>query len=175
MIGRLGRSLGVHLLLASQRLDEGRLRGLETHLSYRIGLRMFSGMESRAVLGVPDAYELPATPGSGYLRLDTATLTRFKAAYVSGPCAALGDRRPGGPAAYVVPSVPASTQQGAAEPTDISPTPVEGAPPARVLEVIVGQLADQGPPAHQVWLPPLAGSTTLDGLLAPLITDSGAG
>src|SRR6185369_2935914 len=27
-IGRLGRSLGVHLLLASQRLEEGRLRGL---------------------------------------------------------------------------------------------------------------------------------------------------
>ncbi len=26
-IGRLGRSLGIHLLLASQRLDEGRLRG----------------------------------------------------------------------------------------------------------------------------------------------------
>ncbi|WP_243841385.1 FtsK/SpoIIIE domain-containing protein [Mycobacterium sp. DL592] len=36
MIGRVGRSLGVHLLLASQRLDEGRLRGLESHLSYRI-------------------------------------------------------------------------------------------------------------------------------------------
>src|SRR6185436_5525517 len=30
-IGRVGRSLGVHLLLASQRLEEGRLRGLETH------------------------------------------------------------------------------------------------------------------------------------------------
>src|SRR5581483_6305315 len=29
-IGRLGRSLGMHLLLASQRLDEGRLRGLES-------------------------------------------------------------------------------------------------------------------------------------------------
>ena len=26
-IGRLGRSLGMHLLLASQRLDKGRLRG----------------------------------------------------------------------------------------------------------------------------------------------------
>ena len=30
-IGRLGRSLGLHLLLASQRLEEGRLRGLESH------------------------------------------------------------------------------------------------------------------------------------------------
>ena len=67
-IGRLGRSLGVHLLLASQRLEEGRLRGLDTHLSYRIGLRTFSAMESRIVLGVPDAYELPSAPGHGYLK-----------------------------------------------------------------------------------------------------------
>ena len=66
-IGRLGRSLGLHLLLASQRLEEGRLRGLESHLSYRVGLRTFSAAESRSVLGVPDAYELPAVPGLGYL------------------------------------------------------------------------------------------------------------
>ncbi|HXM57229.1 MAG TPA: type VII secretion protein EccCa, partial [Candidatus Dormibacteraeota bacterium] len=38
-IGRLGRSLGVHLMLASQQLEEGRLRGLEGHLSYRFALR----------------------------------------------------------------------------------------------------------------------------------------
>ena len=67
-IGRLGRSLGVHLLLASQRLEEGRLRGLDSHLSYRIGLRTFSAQESRTVLGVPDAYELPTEPGNGYLK-----------------------------------------------------------------------------------------------------------
>ena len=64
-IGRIGRSLGVHLLLASQRLEEGRLRGLETYLSYRIGLRTFSAAESRAAIGVPDAYHLPNVPGSG--------------------------------------------------------------------------------------------------------------
>ncbi|HWG00274.1 MAG TPA: type VII secretion protein EccCa, partial [Trebonia sp.] len=84
MIGRVGRSLGVHLLLASQRLEEGRLRGLETQLSYRIGLRTFSAAESRTVLGVPDAYELPSRPGNGYLKVDTTGMTRFKAAYVSG-------------------------------------------------------------------------------------------
>ncbi|XGU19733.1 FtsK/SpoIIIE domain-containing protein [Rhodococcus sp. 3Y1] len=38
-IGRLGRSLHIHLLLASQRLDEGKLRGLDSHLSYRVGLK----------------------------------------------------------------------------------------------------------------------------------------
>ena len=65
-IGRLGRSLGMHLLLASQRLDEGRLRGLETHLSYRICLKTFSASESRAVLGrarrLPPARARPERP-----------------------------------------------------------------------------------------------------------------
>src|SRR3712207_7512669 len=32
-IGRVGRSLGMHLLLASQRLEEGRLRRSEEHTS----------------------------------------------------------------------------------------------------------------------------------------------
>ncbi|MFD3517901.1 type VII secretion protein EccCa [Streptomyces sp. NPDC058657] len=92
-IGRIGRSLGVHLLLASQRLEEGRLRGLETYLSYRVGLRTFSAAESRAALGLPDAYQLPNVPGSGYLKYGTDTMVRFKAAYVSGPCRTAGTRR----------------------------------------------------------------------------------
>ena len=73
-IGRLGRSLSMHLLLSSQRLEEGRLRGLESHLSYRIGLRTFSAGESRTVIGVPDAYELPAgaRPGLPQARPDHA-------------------------------------------------------------------------------------------------------
>lgn len=83
-IGRIGRSLGVHLLLASQRLEEGKLRGLDTYLSYRIGLRTFSASESRTAIGVPDAYHLPSVPGSGYLKFGTDEMTRFKAAYVSG-------------------------------------------------------------------------------------------
>jgi len=62
-IGRVGRSLGIHLLLATQRLDEGRLRGLESHLRYRIGLRTNSVAESRAVLGAPDAVMLGSEPG----------------------------------------------------------------------------------------------------------------
>jgi len=84
-IGRLGRSLGIHLLLASQRLDEGRLRGFESHLSYRIALRTFSASESRAVLGVPDAHQLPPAPGSAFLAPGSDELVRFRGAYVSGP------------------------------------------------------------------------------------------
>ncbi|HSO54040.1 MAG TPA: type VII secretion protein EccCb, partial [Actinomycetes bacterium] len=82
-IGRVGRSLGMHLLLASQRLDEGRLRGLESHLRFRVCLRTFSAAESTAVLGVPDAYHLPAAPGSALIKVDASPPVPFTAARVS--------------------------------------------------------------------------------------------
>ena len=84
-IGRIGRSIGVHLLLATQKLEMGKIRGLESHLSYRICLRTFSEGESRDAIGVPDAYHLPPEPGSGYLKVDTTVFDRFKAALVSSP------------------------------------------------------------------------------------------
>ena len=85
-IGRLGRSLGLHLLLASQRLEEGRLRGLESHLSYRVGLRTFSRRRvARACSACPTPTSCPPSRASGYLKPDQSTLLRFKAAYVSGP------------------------------------------------------------------------------------------
>ncbi|QDY81436.1 type VII secretion protein EccCa [Streptomyces qinzhouensis] len=171
MIGRLGRSLGVHLLLASQRLDEGRMHQLESHLSYRVGLRTFSAMESRGVLGVPDAYELPPTPGSGFVKTGTEALTRFRAAYVSGPYR----RRSGSAvrarvagqvvpwtAGWVVPRQLPAPVPGEAEPE-------QSAEESRsLLAVAVERLRDAGPPAHQVWLPPLTEPSTLDRLLASL-------
>ncbi|MGW1177614.1 type VII secretion protein EccCa [Kitasatospora sp. NPDC002543] len=169
MIGRLGRSLGVHLLLASQRLDEGRMSALESHLSYRIGLRTFSAMESRGVLGVPDAYQLPSQPGNGFLRSDISTLTRFKAAYVSGPYrpkrraaqqAAIAGQVVAYGTDYVMPR-----QRPAAEAEPVE----EQASAGSLLEVAAGRLRDAGPPAHRVWLPPLDVPPTLDELLPPLV------
>ncbi|WP_280683176.1 type VII secretion protein EccCa [Kitasatospora sp. MAA19] len=171
MIGRLGRSLGVHLLLASQRLDEGRMHALESHLSYRIGLRTFSAMESRGVLGVPDAYHLPTQPGNGILRSDISTLTRFKAAYVSGPyrqqrptaarqAAVAGQIVPYG-TAYVAPR-----QQPVVEVEE--PEVLEEEATHTLLELAAERMTDAGPPAYRVWLPPLDVPPTLDELLPPL-------
>ncbi|MDO4255509.1 MAG: type VII secretion protein EccCa [Kocuria sp.] len=84
-IGRIGRSIGVHLLLSSQRIEGGKLRGLDTYLSYRLGLRTLSEAESRTVLETPDAYHLPSVPGYGYLKVDTTVYQKFRAGYVSGP------------------------------------------------------------------------------------------
>jgi S-DNA-T family DNA segregation ATPase FtsK/SpoIIIE len=187
MIGRLGRSLGVHLLLASQRLDDGRIHALESHLSYRIGLRTFSSMESRAVIGVPDAYELPARPGSGYLRTDVTTLTRFKAAYVSGPYRAAATktqrieavRKLVMPyeAAYQAPRSPEPAQAPPAdEPATVSLEPGdEQAPAQSLLEIMIERIADKGPAAHQVWLPPLEASPALDEIMPALEPLPGVG
>lgn len=83
-IGRIGRSIGVHLLLSSQRIEGGKLRGLDTYLSYRIGLRTLSAAESRTVIDTVDAFSLPPLPGYGYLKVDTTTYTKFRSGYVSG-------------------------------------------------------------------------------------------
>ncbi|WP_219499868.1 type VII secretion protein EccCa [Nonomuraea ceibae] len=184
MIGRLGRSLGVHLLLASQRLEEGRLRGLDTHLSYRIGLRTFSAMESRVVLGVADAYELPSAPGNGYLKYDTTGMTRFKAAYVSGAHhadpvqAATADGQVPvrevveyGPAHIPLPEVTTPVQTGEPEPDD---EPAAGNQRS-LLDVVVGRLTGHGPAAHRIWLPPLSEPPTLAHLLPPLSVTAGHG
>lgn len=177
-IGRLGRSLGVHLLLASQRLEEGKLRGLDTQLSYRIGLRTFSAAESRIVLGVPDAYELPSQPGNGYLKIDVTGMTRFKAAYVSGPpgaepSAPLSPMRvrpaivPYGPG-YVRPQImPDPPEQGPVL-AQADGAPEAAQAPGTLFDIVISQLAGQGPPAHQIWLPPLDVPPTLDQLLPPL-------
>ncbi|RAY11457.1 type VII secretion protein EccC [Actinomadura craniellae] len=179
MIGRLGRSLGVHLLLASQRLEEGRLRGLDTHLSYRIGLRTFSAMESRVVLGVPDAYELPAQPGNGYLKFDVTGMTRFKAAYVSGPAEdeqpaerATGSAAPRHVVPYTAGHVPIPA---VARPVDPHPERPRAESEETLFDLVVGQLAGQGPKAHRIWLPPLEESPALDRLLPPLATVPGRG
>ncbi|MFF7373530.1 type VII secretion protein EccCa [Streptomyces tricolor] len=182
-IGRIGRSLGVHLLLASQRLEEGRLRGLETYLSYRIGLRTFSAAESRAALGVPDAYELPNVPGSGFLKFGTDEMVRFKAAYVSGVYRTGSQRAalPGGqlpvdrrPVLFTATEVPVRYTALPQQRTQSEPE-VDEALADTVLDVIVRRLEAQGPAAHQVWLPPLESPPSLDALLPGLAAVQGRG
>ncbi|MDG4809482.1 type VII secretion protein EccCa [Micromonospora sp. WMMD1120] len=173
MIGRLGRSLGVHLLLASQRLDEGRIHQIESHLSYRIGLRTFSAMESRSVLGVVDAYELPNVPGNGFLRSDIQTLTRFKAAYSSGPYRQTGRTRRGAAQAGLV-AFGTGHVEPVAPPPDL-PDDEDGEKPPMLAEVLLQRLQGLGPAAHQVWLPPLREPATLDRLLPPLTEDPDRG
>ncbi|MEO6791084.1 MAG: type VII secretion protein EccCb, partial [Ornithinibacter sp.] len=176
-IGRLGRSLSMHLLLSSQRLDEGRLRGLESHLSYRIGLRTFSAAESRTVIGVPDAYELPPVPGLGYLKPDQTTLTKFKAAYVSGPPrtrrrrAVAGEGSGPTSSAEILPYTLAPVVAGRRGPQQPAAGPAEPEETRAVFDIAVSRMKGHGRPAHQVWLPPLDVPSSMDELLGDLAPD----
>ncbi|WP_460729566.1 type VII secretion protein EccCa [Nocardia heshunensis] len=177
MIGRLGRSLHVHLLLASQRLEEGRLKGLESHLSYRIGLKTFSANESRQVLGVPDAYNLPNNPGGGYLKSDSGEIQRFQSAYVSGPYVGGGSQRDatvstqaGEIDVTARPFVAGHVDFRAADriPLPEQPEPVEAPVESEQisnLQMLVSRVRGHGRPAHEIWLPPLGAAPTLDELL----------
>ncbi len=161
-IGRIGRSIGVHLLLATQKLEMGKIRGLESHLSYRISLRTFSESESRDAIGVPDAFHLPPEPGSGYLKVDTTVFERFKAALVSSPYVPPTS----GPktAVPVVPYVAVNgigawlAQQAAAEAEEAAEAVVGevSASDPSVLDVLCEQITASGKPrVRPVWLDPL--------------------
>ncbi|MEU1001722.1 type VII secretion protein EccCa [Streptomyces tibetensis] len=169
-IGRIGRSIGVHLLLSSQRIEGGKLKGLDTYLSYRLGLRTFSADESRTVLDTTDAFHLPPLPGFGYLKVDTSTYERFKAGYVSGPYRgpAQRDRHDERPlahlySAYNAPQATEAVEETVATQRETGPT---------VLSVMVGQLALAAPPVRRIWLPPLPDAITLDTAAGPLRADT---
>ena len=166
-IGRIGRSIGVHLLLSSQRIEGGRLRGLDTYLSYRIGLRTFSEAESAVVLDTPDAFHLPAIPGFGYLKVDTSVYTRFRAGYVSGPVpdpVEAGPRHDDAPPVLPLPAYDLPDEGLEAEEFDSAEheTPTTG---RTLVQAATQRLARGVGRTRPVWLPPLPPVLTLGGVL----------
>ena len=187
MIGRLGRSLSVHLLLASQKMDLGKARGLESHLSYRIALKTFTENDSREVLGIPDAAKLPPLPGSGFLKAGGDGLVRFRASYVAAPP----------PARTLASIAEASTAGAPSAPIEILPFTVAPVITREALgeeeevdqnqeivlagdevwadmsemDIAVAKMKGKGYPAHQVWLPPLEIPDTFATLMPDLAPD----
>src|SRR5260370_40644736 len=116
------------------------------------------------------------------MRTDVSTLIRFKAAYVSGPYRAAATRRQRQEAVrqlvvpyaagYLMPREPASTEP---EEPAVSEEAQNAEAGQTLLEVMVERLTGKSPAAHQVWLPPLAASPTLDELLPALAPTPGAG
>src|SRR5690349_6188277 len=81
---RVGRSLRVHLLLATQSLNTGgvRIDKLEPNLTYRIALRTTSSAESKAVIGTPEAqYITNKESGVGFLRVGMEDPVKFRSVY----------------------------------------------------------------------------------------------
>ncbi|HET9897341.1 MAG TPA: type VII secretion protein EccCa [Streptosporangiaceae bacterium] len=161
-LARLGRSLGVHLLLATQRLDEGRIRGLEPHLRYRLCLRTFTAEESRAVLSNADAFELPSLPGLGYLRVDREQ-SRFKAAICGSARPAQADLGDGSRDQLAPSSLLRPLSLGGASSPDGQPAAARSrADDLQALVRLAGEAA--GSRARLIWTAPLPAELTLGGL-----------
>ncbi|MFH9014106.1 type VII secretion protein EccCa [Streptomyces sp. NPDC017943] len=169
-IGRIGRSIGVHLLLSSQRIEAGKLKGLETYLSYRLGLRTFSPDESRTVLDTTDAFHLPPLPGFGYLKVDTSHYERFKAGYVSGAYRGPVRRESEedtGPLVLEYDAYNTLGQEDAASPEEPQMRRRETGPTE--MGMMIDQLERSGArPVRQIWLPPLPSAVPLDKVAGPV-------
>ena len=103
-IAQRGRSLGIHLILATQRPSGAVSADIRANTNLRIALRVTDGAESSDVIDAPDAARIArTTPGRGYVRLGHGSLVPFQAARVGG-------LRPGTRAAtrpWIVPLTPA--------------------------------------------------------------------
>nr|BBH95310.1 type VII secretion protein EccC [Thermogemmatispora argillosa] len=172
-MGRVGRSLGLHLLFATQRLEEGRIKGLESHLRYRICLRTYSATESRTVLGTADAYYLPSVPGIGYFKVDVETYELFKCALISVPYLPLAEQTSleSKIRIFTANGKLLHYQQAVGGARHLAPAIAGSAELHTEMDVIIKRIAQAVPPAftraiHQVWLPPLPRVLTLDTVLA---------
>lgn len=83
-VAKQGRSLGVHLLFATQQPSLIK-DGLTRNLTYWLALRVTSPDDSKMMIGIPDAaYLTTETPGRGYLRVGKQVLS-FQSARVTTP------------------------------------------------------------------------------------------
>ena len=84
-VGKQGRSLGVHLLLATQQPSLIK-EGLLNNLSYWMSLRVNSREDSKAMVGMPDAALLGTdTPGRGFFRDKNSGVRMFQSALITAP------------------------------------------------------------------------------------------
>jgi S-DNA-T family DNA segregation ATPase FtsK/SpoIIIE len=88
-IAQRGRSLGIHLVLATQRPGGAVTPDIRANTNLRIALRTTDTSESRDIIDAPDSGDIsPSNPGRAYARLGPSALLPFQAGRVGG-------RRPG--------------------------------------------------------------------------------
>ncbi|MFF4653092.1 FtsK/SpoIIIE domain-containing protein [Streptomyces sp. NPDC001380] len=160
-IAQRGRSLGIHLVLATQRPGGAVTPDIRANTNLRIALRTTDTAESRDIIDAPDSGDIsPATPGRAHARLGPSALLPFQAGRVGG-------RRPGGaPAAGTEAPVRAEAVSwrdlGGPLPAGRSRGGPAGAPTEAVtdLAVLAAAVAEAArsagvPPQPSPWLPPL--------------------
>lgn len=166
-IAQRGRSLGIHLILATQRPSGVVSPEIRANTNLRIALRVTDGSESSDVIDAPDAGNISKnTPGRAYVRLGANSLVPFQSGRVGG-------RRPGTVSTIVatpwiaqlglhrlaqpIPTKPKALSSDDAEITDLTV----------LVKAISKAHDDLGlKPQHSPWLPALTTTVLLDELVA---------
>jgi len=166
-IAQRGRSLGVHLLLATQRPAGVVSADIRANTNLRIALRVTDASESSDVIDAPDAAAIGrSTPGRCYVRSGASSLTAVQAARVGG-------RRPG---AGAVAGEPLVARVGWSELGRPRPAAAAAAgddqDASTDLSVLVEAVCGAARQLHVAaqrspWLPPLADVVTTAELPAP--------
>ena len=84
-VAQRGRSLGLHLVLATQRPAGVIKDNLRANTNLRVALRMADADDSTDILGVPDAAGFdPAVPGRGAMKAGPGRIVPFQTGYAGG-------------------------------------------------------------------------------------------
>jgi S-DNA-T family DNA segregation ATPase FtsK/SpoIIIE len=161
-IAQRGRSLGIHLILATQRPSGVVSADIRANTNLRIALRVTDPAESTDVIDARDAAHIAkSTPGRAYVRLGHTSLIPFQAGRVGG-------RRPGTTAAVTVrPWLGRVDWAGLGRPEPARPSVKQRAEEEITdLKVLVEQLGQavrrlRIPAPHSPWLPALPESVQL--------------
>jgi len=148
-IAQRGRSLGVHLVLATQRPGGVISDNIRANTNLRMALRVQDGSDSTDVLGIPDAAAIGRMqPGRGLVRRGPGDVVPFQTALVTAP------RGDGAVAAAAVrpfvfgyeQPVPSGTGRTETGPTDLG----------ALVEAVIGATATLGiEPPRRPWPDPL--------------------
>ena len=169
-VARRGRSLGVHLILATQRPAGVVNAEIKSNTNLRIALRVTDANDSDDVIESKVAAEIPKSfPGRAYARLGHSSLTPFQSSRVGGR--PVGTERAElrtrgfGVQELVAPPKAAGVEEDVSIPTDLAT--LVGA--VREANDLIGL-----EPMRKPWLPPLPETLTLDDLPVEPAPDIGA-
>ncbi len=158
-IAQRGRSLGVHMILATQRPSGAVNENIRANTNLRICLRVQANQDSIDVIDDPAAAKIPRKqPGRAYLRLGPSELVPVQTALVTGDSAA-------GPSAAVAMTpfeMPEGSEDGSAP---VAEPEAAGSDLQRLVAAVSDACADE-PPPRRPWLPPLGGDVAQEELLA---------
>ncbi|MCW2674419.1 MAG: putative cell division FtsK/SpoIIIE-like protein, partial [Frankiales bacterium] len=160
-IAQRGRSLGVHLVLATQRPSGVVSPEIRANTNLRLALRVTDAAESLDVLDAPDAAGIPrSAPGRAFARTGHSTLFAFQTARVGG-------RRPGAATERLeVVELPWHSV-GLPLPAGPGGEPEAEATDLHALVEAVREAAAGLPAPGSPWLPPLPATLALEPLDRP--------